>query len=413
MYPNWNPTPNPLLTQHLPTGSESPDWCELSERVNELPRRTAILETIRYLLNLVLLAAVIGILPRSLMGHSPLEPRSIWLTILAIQLGVVFVHFLAGSRLLRYWVLLTGLWVVLGSVIGFQAEAPNGRIGYVILFPIAVSVSCVLAYFIATQFAYYAAANLNNEWFVSDAWRCEWSEFESGRHLSLRSELPQIHRALLGIVVAIAVGGFVNYGFGYGPIIFLLVLVLLTPIFWTKDADPVECVSAAWRAVEVFLTYERRPCEAPGVFRFPTRSLRSHPRRLCAVLAALVLVAVTTGTMVPAKWPSPPVYDRPERAPLPPEVQPVPSMTRAELAHYDRIASVRGEQAKYLTLLRLRRTREASSFRDEEKKHSRTVLTTAVACVLTPPAVVFGTLVFLFGPALAAYRRNLDARPQE
>jgi len=88
-------------------------------------------------------------------------------------------------------------------------------------------------------------------------------------------------------------------------------------------------------------------------------------------------------------------------------------MTRSESAYFKRMASHPGEQEKFLAILLLRRNKEAAAFRDEEKKFYRTVLTTAIACVLTPPAVVFGTLMFLFGPALAAYHRNLDARPQE
>lgn len=411
MYPDWNPAPDPLRPRHLPTGSESADWCELSERVDELPRRKATLMSIRYLANLILLGAFVGVFPRYASGTDWSDMRVIWLMVLAAKLAICFGHFLAGFHLLRYWLILTAIWILLGGVLGLQTEAPEARTGYLFLFPIAVGFASWLAFLVATQFAYYAAANLNNEWFVSDAWRCDWNAFADGRRPHHRVELPVMPRAVVAIAAAMLIGGIFNEWTGFGAVWFLLVLLLIAPVFWPRGTDPIECLGAGWRAWEVFLTYERKPCLAPGAFRFPTRWLRPHARRVLALFTPIVLASVSVGTMLPAKWPQPASASFIERASGPHQTVASAPMTRVELDHYDRIA-FRGEQEAYLSFIRRRRGNEAEQFRVEQKNYTRTVLTTGVTCVLIPPAVVFGTLVFLFGPALAAYRRNLDGSPQ-
>lgn len=403
---DWNPSPDPLFVRHLPTGCESPDWCELRERVNELPPRWARYETIRYFLLLILFAAVIGVFPRYAFGTEWVDMPYFWLMVFATKLAFCVVFYFLGSFQLRTWLAMTGMWVVFGGLLWIQSEAAGHSHGYLVMLPIAVGCSAWLAYLISTQFAFYTAADLNNEWFVADAWRCDWIAFAEGTLPKDRPEFRSMPQLLAVLGSAIGLGAIVNEWMGLGEVAFLVGLFLITPFFWPKGTDIVDCVGSSWRAWEVFLTYERKRVLAPGVFRFPTRWLRPHLRRIVAVFMPLILVALSVGTMLPAKWPQPPNYTFVEQPLLPPGARTSPPMTRIERDHYDRIAFL-GEQDSYLSLIRSRRAQEEAVYQSEQKKYSQKIVTTAVACVLIPPAVVFGTLVFLFGPVLAAYRRNL------
>jgi hypothetical protein len=403
---DWNPSPDPLVTRHLPTGRESPDWCELSERINELPPSWATYETIRYFLLLSLSAAVIGVFPRYAFGTEWVDMPYFWLIVFAVKLVFCLVFYLSGSFRLRTWLTMTGMWVVFGGLLWMQSDAAGHSQGYFVLFPIAVGCSAWLAYLVSTQFAFYSAADLNNEWFVADEWRCNWIAFAKGTPPSGRPEFHSMPRLLVALGFAMGFGVIVNEWVGFGEAAFLVGLFLITPFFWTKGTDIVACLSSSWRAWEVFLTYERKPVSAPGVFRFPTRWLRPHLRRIVAVFTPLILVALSVATTLPAKWPIAPSYDFIERSMLPPNAGPRPPMTRIEEEHYNRIAFL-GEQEAYLSLIRRRRAHEEAVFNRAQKNYTQEAVTTAVACVLIPPAVVFGTLVFLFGPVLAAYRRNL------
>lgn len=404
---DWNPSPDPLVARHLPTGGESADWCELSERINELPRGWATYETIRYVLILILFAAVIGVVPRYAFGTELADMPIVWLLVLAVQLGFCLVFYFMLSFQLRIWLRSTALWVLLGGLLWLQAEPADHSHGYFVLFPIAVGCSAWLAFLVSNQFAFYTAANLNNEWFVADTWRCEWMAFAAGASPKHRPEFRPMPQLLLALGFAMGVGAIVNEWLGFGEVGFLVALFSIAPYFWPNGTDVFDCISSSWRTWEVFLTYERKPCMAPGVFRFPTRWLRPHLRRVVAVFIPLILVALSVGTMLPAKWPQPPNHPFVERPSIAPDARPRPPMTHIELDHYDRIA-VLGEQDAYLAFIRHRRAHEEAAYRSEQKNYARMTVTTAVACVLISPAVVFGTLVFLFGPVLAAYHRNLE-----
>lgn len=408
---DWNPSPDPLVAHHLPTGRESADWCELSERINELAPGWATYETIRYTLILILFAGVIGVLPRYAFGTQMADMPALWLLVLAAKLGFSLVFYFVGSNRLRTWLVMTGLWVVFGALLWVQSEAVGHFHGYFILFPVAVGCSAWLAYLISTQFAFYSAADLNIEWFVADAWRCNWTSFAEGSPPKGRPEFRSMPRLVLALGVALGIGAIVSErsGFdeiGLGEVAYLVTLFMLTPFFWPKDTDLLDCVLSSWRALAVFLTYERKPFIAPGVFRFPTRWLRPHLRRIVAVFVSLILVALSVGTALPSMWPQAPNYAFIERPSHPSDRRPKPPMTRIELDHYDRIAYL-GEQDSYLSFIRRRRAYEEAAFVREQKNYSQKAVTTAIGCVLIPPAVVFGTLVFLFGPVLAAYRRHL------
>jgi hypothetical protein len=87
-------------------------------------------------------------------------------------------------------------------------------------------------------------------------------------------------------------------------------------------------------------------------------------------------------------------------------------MTPAEDRHYDRLAGDHAARERYLALLRSRRAAEQKNFRDAGENYDRSALVTVAAGVSLPPAVAFGTLVFLFGPALAAGQRLSDRSPR-
>ena len=77
-------------------------------------------------------------------------------------------------------------------------------------------------------------------------------------------------------------------------------------------------------------------------------------------------------------------------------------MTRAEERHLDGLAGDHSARQEYLTVLRSRRAAAEENLRRAGESYARSALVTVAACLLLPPAVAFGTLVFLFGPALAA-----------
>ena len=409
MYPDWTPAPDPLVAHRLPEGDDAPDGCELNERVNELPPGRATHETVRYLINAGLAAAAVGIGPRYACGSEWSDGSFFWAAMLAGLSGLTAAHFLAGSRLAHYWAVVTLAWVLLGAVLRVQARLPDARLGHPLTFPLAVAACGALAHLVSTQFVYYQAADLAHEWNVSAAWRADWGAFESGRPPARRPDLGGIPWATVALVPAAVLSWVGVAGWGVtGAAGYLVGLLLLAPAVWPRGTDPVACLAAGWHAVRVFLTYERRACLAPGAFRFPTRWLRPHARRFVAVLAVLTLVAVSTGTRLPASWPRPVVYPVAEQPAVAPEVVARPPMSRAEENHLDGLAGDYAARQHYLAVLRSRRAAADEKFRRAGESYARSTLVTVAACVLLPPAVAFGTLVFLFGPALAAGQRLSD-----
>lgn len=408
MSTDWNPSPDPLVIRHLPTGDESPDACELCERINELPRSWANYETIRYLVILILIASTAGSLPRYADGVALSGVPELWLLMLTVKIIFCVVLYLLGAIRLRFWLGITGLWILIGAALWIQTESALNLHGYLSLFVIAVGVSTCLSFLITNQYVFYAAASLNNEWYEADSWRCDWIGYCNGFPPNHRPEFLPFMTGLKAVALALAAGVVASSELGFGELAFFFSLMAIVPFYWPKDTDPLECIGSCWRALEVFLTYERKPFAAPGVFRFPSRWLRPHKRRIVAVLVPLVMVSLSVGTFLPLRRPQLPNYDHPEKLANPRDFQTKPAMTQLERTYFETIPSPI-QKADYLSFLELRRASELAIFQEEQKNYEKKVFTTVIACVLIPPAVVFGTLVFLFGPVLAVCRRNLDS----
>ncbi|MCA9041360.1 MAG: type IV secretion system DNA-binding domain-containing protein [Planctomycetaceae bacterium] len=73
--------------------------------------------------------------------------------------------------------------------------------------------------------------------------------------------------------------------------------LLVAPIF--PFPHPVSSLSATWRGLIVFITYDPYQTPAAGLFRFPTRWLRSPLHRAMLLLLTLVLLAFGCGAKSP------------------------------------------------------------------------------------------------------------------
>ena len=268
MYPDWTPAPDPLAAHRLPTGADAPDGCELNERVDELPPGRATHEAVRYLTNAALAAAAVGVGPRYLCGSAWPDGSYFWAAILAGLAGLAGLtaaHFLVGRRLAHYWGVVTLAWVLVGAVLWLQAGLPDARLGHPLTFPVAVGACGALAHLVSTQFVHYQAADLAHEWDESAARRGDWAGFEAGRPPAHRPDLRAVSRATAALAPAVGLGWAGVAGWGApGAVGYLVGLLLLAPAVWPRGADPAACLAAGWRAVRVFLTYERRACLARG-----------------------------------------------------------------------------------------------------------------------------------------------------
>ena len=403
---DWTPPVDPFDPARLPAEVRAAGRCELDELLVDLSPRQASAEAVRYLLHGALLAPLVGVLPRYLGGGDERAVAAAHAAGLGVLLLAAFALYLRGAGQPRRWLLAAAGWLAL--VLGWrvQAEAADASDGYWLTFPLAVAACGAYAVLVAKQYAFCSTASLALGWRETAVLRGEWEAYEAGREAA--AEFTAARRAVPVLVAAVLAGWAcldLTGWTGAGAAGYLLALAVLSaPVWGAAGVTPAHALAAAWRAVRVFLTYNRSGCPAPGVFQLPTAWVRPHARRYALTLGLLAGGGLSLGTSVPARWPALPDYPVAGRPPLPPETDPRPPMTYAELDHLDRLEGPTA-RADYLDLVRGRRAAESAAVVAAEKNLGETALTTAVACVLIPPALLLGTLAFLFGPALVAYDR--------
>jgi hypothetical protein len=392
---------------HDADGNLAVDTCELNERldpIGPLAFRQTKVEAVRTIAAVSITAAVLGLVPRLVIGTFGPLALDVPLWLAAGFVGLTACHFLTGSRFAAHYLGVSLTMTILWTAARVQATLVTGLAGYETLFAAGLLATAALSHLVAKQYVFYTAANILNDWSTGNICRRAWDELEQGWSANKTPEVAAYHRAALALLPAFAVGLlFARVGY-YGALGYLLALSAMTPFVWPSGASVGRASVACAHAARVFLTYDRAGAKAPGFFRFPTVWLRAWRWRGISALIVFTLLSASVAVELPPTHPA-------QAHPLLPYDPACPAVTDDER---DFVAGLSDseELAAYCQVLKDRRHEEERIRGEIQAAYDRTLLHTAVASLLVPLLVVAATFVFLTGPVLQAYHEGLERREE-
>ena len=392
---------------HDRRGRLAVDGCELNERLDPVGpagRQEARGEAVRTVVAVAITAAVLGVVPRLVVGVLGPGAPDVLLLFAGGTLLLSGFHALAASRFAAHFLRLAALFLVLWIVCRVQAGADTAADGHQMLFSVGVLGAGALSHLVAKQYAHYTAANVLNDWATGNLARATWAALERGWTPGEPPEVTCYRRAAYSLAVAYLAGlGAPLVGVS-GVVVYLVALFALASFAWPKDIDVLRAAVSCGHAVQVFLTYDRVGAKAPGVFRFPSAWIRPWYRRGMAICFVFTVISAAVATELPSVRPAnsaqPYFPDRDS-----------PVLTADEREYLDSVSDPE-DRAAYCQVLKARREHEARIRGEIDAAYDSTLWRVALACLVLPTLVVAATLVFLTGPILSAYNLCLELREE-
>jgi hypothetical protein len=215
-------------------------------------------------------------------------------------------------------------WLDIGGAFAFlfalfllwlTSYAPTPEEAYLFVFGPAVLGAAVLSYFVTKQVCCWMTVNERMTRRVVHRWQWCFLYIWSTKTPRPCPEVAAYRRSLAALAVAFGVGYVAldlaaatewrDYAAIAGVFGFLVALPLLSPgvdlVGLTLPASSVLAGRVTYRSLRTFVCYNRHQVQAAGVFRFPTRLLRTNLARDIAVgctlgLLTMALVAVSVAS---------------------------------------------------------------------------------------------------------------------
>lgn len=322
------------------------------------------------------------------------------------------------------------LLLACGLLAGLMGPFQEQGSAYLVLFTAALAFAWGLSHFVAKQAAYWMAAHPLVPGETMHAWQ---QRFPPWQIKYQDPELPESANLLIGLYALAVAWVFAFCGqriflhtslaIWSGPLallVFVASLIIVCPLFAAQLCPrPAGALATLWRAYEAlrtFACYNRHGIPAAGVFRFPTKRLRSTWSRDVVLFAAMLLfvVAIVSISMSAKQPPG-------SQLAGPPPSEPEPQVDLDPLV-WDLINSREGPERD--ELLAQARAEQLAPWRAEQaaqqqayanqvhaRRYARVaqVLITAVVAVLAAPILLLLVVWVSTGQLLALYYDMLEA----
>jgi hypothetical protein len=385
------------------------DNTELNYRTRPQTPQAERVQTGRLLISATLVVAPLGLVVSWFWAVK-------WLVLPAMITGALvffgraFLRFARQRR--RPWLeLLVIVLIVVAGVLGWLFHRlPSLRVGYGAIFPLSLAWVSLFSLVLARQVAHWMANHPKVEWEVARKWESLLAAISGG---PIPDDCPEVRSVRTAPVFLLAA-----YGIGWGVLLrveqtsswefsavwavaaFFASMALMG---WVRNYLGYGSrfslwltFRVAWDAVVVWCNYDRAGTPAAGVFRFPSRSLRSVIVRDAALRTTLVAAGVGLIACFPSLLPS--VIPPPPGQPL---------LLPHEEAYLNTLPSSEASQKR--TELLAARARHGWSWTDTVGTVCERLVIGAAFMTVGPPLVVFLVAWAVVGPLLTRYYLALEA----
>lgn len=425
-----------LETHRYPKESHGGEFTELDYRTRVTSDRQDDARLLRLISIATLIFIAVGFAVR-LLG---ILPTTWGLRILFLAAVAMLVRSYAKFLQKRPpWLDIGGFFAFLFALflLSLASYAPTPEEAYLFVFGPAVLGAAVLSYFVTKQVCFWMSVNERMTRRTVHRWQWCFLYIWSRRTPRPCPEIAAFRRSLAALVIAFGVGYVVldyatatewrDYAAVTGVFGFLAALPVLSPVVdligLRLPTDGILAGTVSYKSLRTFVCYNRHQVQAAGVFRFPTRLLRTNLARDIAIGCTLGLL---TMALVAVSVASPRVlYDRYVNSPsnmggvsswfaAGKTASDGPTLTTSERLFLSQLPPEK--RAPYLEAKKAEQTPQSTSWGDTFGGLSqavvgflKTTLFILFLCWLMPSLLLFAVLWFTGGRILAAYYLALEA----